>query len=451
MTHPLRLRTFRLLFIGRTLSAIGDAVVPTALTLAVTRATGSAAALATVLGCALVPKLLLLPIGGVAADRWDARRVALATDLLRCLCQLSVSLELLGGRPVLSHLAAASMVGGAASAFAMPTRLPLVTGTVDGPARLKANALTASATSLIQLCGPALAGLLIYTVGAGSAFLLDAASFLVSATMLAMIQVRRTPIARRTLRADLIEGWSEVRSRDWYWSSLVAHSVWNGAAAVLATLGPLIAVRRLGGDGAWIAVLEAGAVGLTVGSLLAGRLTPRRPVLIGNLALAGYAIPLLLLALGAPLPLLVAGYAVAMGALGFLNPVWQTAVQQHIPAHVLARVSSYDWLLSLAAMPVGYALAPMAAKAWGASVPLVIAAVLVGGTCLATTAFPGVRRLTTTVAEPTGITAAEAAAEASGAVPTNRTNPTTIGAGTTTGSAAACISASGEHAAAGRP
>ncbi|MDH6119239.1 MFS family permease [Kitasatospora sp. GAS204A] len=407
MTHPLRIRAFRLLFIGRTLSSVGDAVVPTALAIAVTRATGSAAALATVLGCAMVPRLLLLPIGGVAADRWDARRVALATDLVRCLCQLTVGLELLGGRPSLPHLAIVSAIGGAASAFAIPTRMPLVAGTVDGPARLTANSLTASATSLVQLCGPALAGLLIFGVGASSAFLLDSASFLVSASMLTLIRVRRTPIARRTLLADLAEGWSEVRSRDWYWSSLLAHAVWNGAAAVLATLGPLLAARRLGGDGTWIAVLEAGAVGLTVGSLLAGRLTPRRPVLVGNLGLATYAIPLVLLALTAPAPLLIGGYAVAMGALGYLNPVWQTAVQQHIPAHVLARVSSYDWVLSLAATPVGYLLTPLAAGAWGASAPLLIAAVLVAGSCLGTAAFPGVRRLTTAVP---AATAAEAAA-----------------------------------------
>ncbi|MCX4744593.1 MFS transporter [Kitasatospora sp. NBC_01287] len=396
MTHPLRIRAFRLLFIGRTISSVGDAVVPTALAIAVTQATGSAAALATVLGCAMLPRLLLLPIGGVVADRWDARRVAVASDLVRCLCQLVVGLELLGGRPDLVHLAATAALGGAASAFAMPTRMALVAGTVDGPARLKANALTGSATALIQLCGPALAGLLIYGVGAGWAFVLDSASFLVSASMLAVIRVRRTPIARRTMLADLAEGWSEVRSRGWYWSSLVAHSVWNGAAAVLATLGPLVAARRLGGDGAWIVVLEAGAVGLTVGSVLAGRLTPRRPVLVGNLGLASYALPLVLLALAAPVPLLVGGYAVAMGALGFLNPVWQTTVQQHIPAHVLARVTSYDWLLSLAATPVGYALTPVAASAWGTSAPLLIAAVLVAGSCLATAAFPDVRRLTAT-------------------------------------------------------
>ncbi|TQF03654.1 MFS transporter [Kitasatospora acidiphila] len=390
---PLRIRSFRLIFIGRTLSTVGDAVVPAALAIAVTRATGSAGALATVLACAMIPKVALLPIGGVIADRFDARRVARLTDLVQCLCQILIGFELLHGRPQLAAIAAASAIDGAAAAFAMPTRSPLVAGTVDGPARQRANALLASAVSLARLVGPALAGALIYTLGAGSAFLLDAASFLVSAAMLTMVKVRRTPIPPRSLLADLAEGWSEVRSRSWYWSSLVAHSIWNGAAAVLATIGPLIATRRLGGDGSWVAILEAGALGLTAGSLLAGRARPRRPVLVGNLALAAYAAPLLLLAAAAPVPVVVAGYALAMAGLGFLNPVWETVVQQRIPEQVLARVVSYDWLLSLAAMPVGYALTPVAAGAWGPAAPLVIAAVLVAGACLATAVVPGVRRV----------------------------------------------------------
>ncbi|MFB7363582.1 MFS transporter, partial [Streptomyces hydrogenans] len=89
----------------------------------------------------------------------------------------------------------------------------------------------------------------------------------------------------------------------------------------------------------------------------------------------------------------VAAYGLAQGGLGFLTPVWDTVVQRAVPEQVLARVVSYDSLLSFAAMPVGYTLAPLAADAWGPGVPLVTAAVLVGGCCLATALVPGVRRL----------------------------------------------------------
>lgn len=395
VTHPLRLRAFQLLFLGRTLSALGDAVVPAALALAVLRATGSTSALALVLGCAMVPRLLLLPIGGVIADRFNTRIVAISTDLVRCGTQVFIGVELFSSTPTLLPIAAASAVGGVASAFAMPTTSPLVAGIVDGPGRQRANAALGAARSATGLAGPALAGALIWAAGPGWAFVLDGASFAVSAALLAVLRVRHTPIERRSLLADLREGWTEVRSRDWYWSSLVAHAVWNGVAAVLITLGPAVAISELGGEGVWVLVLEAGAIGLLIGSLLAGRARLRRPILVANLGLATYALPLTLFAVAAPPWAVIVSYGVALAALGFLNPVWQTVVQAEIPPHTLARVTSYDWLLSLAAMPLGYALAPLAADAWSPSVPLGIAAVLVAVACVGTAAVPGVRRLTT--------------------------------------------------------
>ncbi|MET8191634.1 MFS transporter [Streptomyces sp. NBC_00121] len=391
MPHPLRTRAFRLLFIGRTLSLLGDAAIPTALSLAVYLATGSTAALALVLACAMVPRLILLPLGGVVGDRFNARTVALTTDLVRCATQLFVGLELLGGAPQLWQIAVAEAIGGAASAFAMPTSSPLIIGTVEAPALLRANSLMAVVNSATRVAGPALGGTLILTAGPGWAFVLDAASFAVSAALLSAIKVRHVPIAHRSVLSDLREGWSEVRSRDWYWTSLIAHAAWNGAAAVLMTLGPALAVREMGGKTVWIALLQTGAIGLLLGSLLAGRARPRRPVLVANLGLATYALPLGLLAAGAPAVLTIAAYGVAQAGLGFLGPVWDTSVQSAVPAHALARVTSYDWLLSLAAMPLGYALAPLAASAWGAEVPLAVAAVAVGAACLATAAVPGVR------------------------------------------------------------
>ncbi|GAA1901621.1 MFS transporter [Streptomyces durmitorensis] len=395
LSHPLlRNRSFRLFFLGRSLSLIGDAVIPAALALAVLRATGSTSALALVLGCAMGTKLLLLPLGGVVGDRFNPRTVALASDLVRCVTQLFVGVQLLGGDPQLWHIALAEAIGGAASAFAMPTLSPLITGTVAAKDRHAANALIGVVSSGSRVGGPALAGLLILLAGPGWAFVLDAASFAVSACLLAAVRLHRVeePAAHRSLRKDLVEGWHEVRSRDWYWTSLVAHSAWNGAAAVLMTLGPAIAVEELGGEGTWIAILQAGALGLLAGSLLAGRARPKRPVLVANLGLATYALPLALLAAEAPTPAVIAAYGLAQAGLGFLSPVWQTSVQAAIPSGALARVTSYDWLLSLAAMPLAYVLGPLAADAWGTAAPLWIAAALVGVACAGTAAVPGVRR-----------------------------------------------------------
>lgn len=80
-------------------------------------------------------------------------------------------------------------------------------------------------------------------------------------------------------------------------------------------------------------------------------------MLVANLSLALYAAPLAALALGAPAPVLVGAYAVAYAGAGFLNPVWESALQQHVPADRLARVTSPDMLVAFAATPLGYALA----------------------------------------------------------------------------------------------
>ncbi|MGW1462971.1 MFS transporter [Streptomyces sp. NPDC002308] len=397
-THPLRTRSFALLFAGQTLSLAGDAAVPVALTLAVYAATGSSGALALVLSCALVPKMLLLPLGGVAGDRFDPRTVALVTNVVRAAGQAFVGLELLDGHPHLWQIAAAEAVGGAAGAFAMPTTSPLVRGTVDEAQLLRANALIASANGVVRLGGPAVGGTLVLTAGPGWAFLFDGASFAVCAALLAAIRVRRVRVPHSSITRDLKEGWSEVRARDWYASTLIAHGVWNGAAATLAALGPSVVIGEPGGQGAWVTLMQTGAAGLLAGSLLAGRARLRRPLLVSTLGLATYALPLALLAASAPSWATVTSYGFALAGLGFLGPVWDTSVMSAIPEQVLARVTSYDWLISIATMPLGYVLAPLAASVTGPGLPLGVAAAAVLATCLATAARPSVRHFTDTPA-----------------------------------------------------
>lgn len=393
MPHPLRSRNFRLLFCGRLIDQLGSAVSPPALALAIITATGSSGALAVVLACAMLPRLALLPLGGVAADRLGPRRVALTADLVSGSTQLFIGFELLSGHLWLPAVAAVAGFGGVATAFTMPATLPLVAGCVDGDARQAANSLMGVAGSATSLAGPAVAGVLIFTAGAGWALVLDAATFWIGAATLALLRVRRVEIPRQSLRRDLIAGWSEVRARTWYWTSLIGHGTWNFAAGVLATLGPLVAIRELGGRGVWLAALEAAACGYLVGSLVAGRARVSRAILVGNIALMTYAVPLVLFAVAAPAWLIVGSYGVAMACLGFMNPVWETAVQQQVPEEVLARVSAYDWLASMAAMPLGYALGPILAAAVGFTWPLAGAAVLVVTALLVPSFAPSVRDL----------------------------------------------------------
>jgi len=393
VTHPLRDRNFRLLFTGRVVDQLGNAVSPAALTLAIITATHSSAGLAVVLVCALLPKVTLLPIGGVVDDRLGPRRVAMGAAVVSGAAQLSIGLLLLAGHIDFPLIAMAAAINGTASAFDTPATLPLVAGTADSDGRQAANSLMGIAGSATNLAGPALAGVLIFTAGAGWAFVLDAATFVFSAGTLALIRVRPVQVPRRSLREDLAAGWVEVRARTWYWTSLIGHATWNFAAGMLATTGPLIAVTELGGKTVWLAALQASAVGYLTGAFIAGRTRVSRAILVGNIALMSYAAPLILFAVAAPAWAVVAGYGLAMACLGFLNPVWETAVQQEIPPEVLARVSAYDWLVSLGAMPLGYALGPLLAREIGYTWPLTAAAVLVLIALAIPVSLPAVRDL----------------------------------------------------------
>ena len=377
MAHALRDRNFRLLFVGRVVDRLGDAVSPAALTLAIVLATHSSAGLAIVLVCALLPKIALLPIGGVVVDRLRPQRVAMAAALVSLPAQLSIGLLLLAGHIDFPLIATAAIVTGTASAFDTPASLPLVAGTTDEDRRQAANALMGIAASATNLAGPALAGVLIFTVGAGWAFVLDAATFAISAWTLALIKVRPAHAPRQSLRRDLVAGWAEVRTRTWYWTSLIGHGTWNFAVGMLLTTGPLIAITELGGKVVWLAALQASAVGYLTGTLIATRTKVNRAILICDLALMSLAVPLVLFAIAAAAWAAVLAYGLAMACLGFLNPVWQTVVQQEIPAQVLARVSAYDWLVSLCAMPLGYVLGPLLGRAFGYAWPLTGAAILV--------------------------------------------------------------------------
>jgi len=393
MAHPLRDRNFRLLFTGRVVDELGNWVSPAALTLAIVIATHSSAGLAVVLVCALLPKVALLPIGGVVADRLGPRRVAMAAAVVSCAAQLSIGLLLLAGHIDYPLIAAAAAVTGVAAAFDTPATLPLVAGTTGDDGRQAGNALMGIARSATSLAGPALAGVLIFTVGAGWAFVLDAATFGFSACTLALIKVRPVEVPRKSFRDDLVAGWAEVRARTWYWTSLIGHATWNFTAGMLATTGPLIAVTELGGKAVWLAVLQAGAVGYLAGAFIAGRTKVSRAILVGNIALMSYAVPLVLFAVTAPAWAVVVAYGLAMACLGFLNPVWETAVQQEVPAEVLARVSAYDWLVSLGAMPLGYVLGPVLAREFGYTWPLTGAALLVLVTLSIPVSLPDARNL----------------------------------------------------------
>ncbi|GAA4582130.1 MFS transporter [Planotetraspora phitsanulokensis] len=382
------------LLIGRAVAALATALIPTGLTLAVIRATGSAVDLGIVLAAETIPMVLLLPIGGVVADRLPPRRVILVADLARCATQTVIGARLLLGDPSVGEIAGLAALTGVAVAFGIPAVSPLVVAVAPPEGRLRLNARLGMVNGFAQIGGPALAGGLTLWAGAGWSFVITGVLFAGSALTLGGIVTTAPSSPRGRFLADLHEGWREARRHRWFLTSVLGHGVWHLCAGFLLTLGPVIAVRSLGGESAWIVIAQAGTVATVVGVLLAPRLPIARPLAVTNCSAALYAVPLVALSIPAPLVVVACAYFVAMFGLGLLIPLWDTVMQRRIPQEALGRVGSFDALISFVARPLGLAVAAPLAAWTGTAIPLLTAAVLVAAVNLAVVALPEVRART---------------------------------------------------------
>ncbi|MFH9348016.1 MFS transporter [Kitasatospora sp. NPDC017646] len=381
----------RRLLAGRTVAALATALIPTTLTLAVVR-TGSAVDLGLVLSCELVPMLVLLPVAGVVADRFPPQRVVLTADLVRAAAQLAIGTELLGGRVRIPDLAVLSAFTGAAVAFGTPAVRTLVAAVVAGPERLRTNARLGAAQGLAQIAAPAAAGGLMLLVGAGWSSLLTGTLFIASATTLGGLRPDRLQRAERSaFLGELREGWAETRRHPWFLANVLGHGVWHLTAGLLLTLAPMITVRHLGGDTAWVVIAEVGTVGMVAGVYAAPRLPIRQPLVGVAVGAAVFALPLTAFALLLPIPIVTTAYFAGMFGVGVLNPLWETTMQRRIPPEALGRVGSFDTLISFAARPLGLAVAAPVSAAVGTTAPLLLGAALVSTANLAVLLLPTVR------------------------------------------------------------
>jgi hypothetical protein len=300
------------------------------------------------------------------------------------------------------HLMAIAVVYGAATAFFDPASDALVPELLPADALPQANSLDQLIRPIaLRLAGPALGGILVGASGTAVAFGLDAASFVISAAaLLAMSRGRRpirsVPASGQSMRREIGAGLRYVRGHAWLWATLlsaaVAYLLFMGPTEVLL---PFIVKNRLH-DGAADLGLIFAAGGL--GSLLCAvgigqRGLPRRSITfmyitwtLATLAIAGYG-----LASG------LWGLMLASVAFNTLETAgtiaWATAKQRHVPAALLGRVSSLDWLISIGLLPVSFALTGPVSAALGVRTTLIGAGVLGAAVTFAALLVPGVRRL----------------------------------------------------------
>jgi len=375
----LGIRNFRLLLAERLIApaSVGFSIV--GVSFAVLKTTGSPADLSYVLAAQIAPSLVFALLGGVAADRFPPQRVILAANLLMAAGEGTFGVLALTGRPPLWAMLGLEAITGTGVAIFYPASQALLPRLVPDNLLQEASAISRLAMNTGQMAGAAMAGLLVAATGAGWALVLCGAGMVATVPMLLAIRGTKpvtgtdarpgdAPPPTPNMLAELREGWSEFRSHTWLWVIVAQFCVvlmaWYGAFSVL---GPVVAQEHLGGPAAWGAITAADAFGLIAGGLAALRFTPRRPMLF--VVLTGGAIAISPLSLAMVLPL--AAVCVASFGLGvFIEMMmvqWTVVMARNIPPARLARVSSYDVLGSVMAMPAGALIAGPLGAAIGTS------------------------------------------------------------------------------------
>jgi MFS family permease len=371
-------RDFRLLFLGRTTSFVGNAFANVALAFAVLELTGSKADLGYVLAARSLPQVLFLLAGGIWADRLPRHRVMVVSNVLSGLSQAAVAALLLSGHARIWQLGALAAVNGMSSAFFFPASTGIVPQTVPRPLLQSANALLRLGLNASFIGGAALGGLIVAATSPGVGIACDAASFFLAALFIALIRIPATlRMESSSFLADLGEGWREFSSRPWLWSIVAQFGFVNAAEqGCTQVLGPAIAKAHLGGAAAWGLVVTAQSLGFVAGGLLLLRFRPRRLLLAATLGFL-LTIPFLL-ALSAPAPLVGVVAAAAVAGIGteIFGVLWETTLQQEISQEKLSRVSAYDALGSFVLIPLGVAVAGPVAQAIGTRETILGAAAL---------------------------------------------------------------------------
>ncbi|MFI6818738.1 MFS transporter [Nonomuraea sp. NPDC050328] len=342
-------RSFSLYFGARTISLLGDAMMPVASALAIGKVYGIAG-VGYVLAIWTASAVLVMLFGGVVADRIGARRLMIGADVVRVFTQGIVALAFLDGAPPYPLLLVMAGLSGMAAGVFEPCVNGMVPLVAKDPQR--ANATLKIAEAVTHLAGPALAGVLIMVAGPVFVYTVDAATFLVSGVCLLLIRVAVPKPEPSDVLSDLRRGWEEFKARNWMWSVILVWVFWG-----VLVVGPYVPLSSqvIGADYGW--VMTALGLGTVLGGVVAIRLRPRRPLAAGAVALSLYVAVPLTVALGLPLPALMIGHLLGGCALAFWSVMWSTTVQTQVAPDVVNRVNAYQVAGSVAGMAVGQALA----------------------------------------------------------------------------------------------
>ncbi len=374
--HPLRTRHFRNVWLGATISLLGDQFYLVALPWLVLQLTGSSLVLGTILMVAGVPRAALMLVGGAVTDRLSARYVLICTATVRTFLVGAVTALVWLHVIRLWHLYLLTFAFGIADAFTLPAGPALIPSLVETEQLQPANALMQGSAVMTQMVGPAPAGLIIKFFGIASALFFDALSFL--AVIAALIKVPEPPKishasgARPSMLHSIGEGLRAVRNDSALLFLMVIFATLNLCIAGPVGIGlAALAKFRFASAAAFGTFLSCFSGGMLAGMGLGGTVKePRKRGLqfIAMGALCGVE----LIGIGMyPRFWVIASLLAVMGSgVGFVNVQFSTWIQLRVERAMLGRVMSVLMFSAVGLIPISYAIAGVVAQ-W--SLPVLFA------------------------------------------------------------------------------
>lgn len=402
---PMRHRDYRLLAVGSLVSLFGDGFFLVAIVLQVLAISNNNPAAMGWVGIAWsASAVLTYLIGGWASDRFERRVVMIVADLVRAAVIGLIGLLGVTGQLELWHVIVLGAMFGSGNAFFNPASTAIVPDLLPSEDLPRANAfLGVARPAMLRLAGPALGGLVVAATMPAVAFLVDSATFLFSASMLALIRTQPAATSAeegsRSLLANVREGLSFVRTRSWCWAYLLGLGLsllaWYGP---VETLLPYILKINLGLEQAGAAkqlglILAFGGLGSLLASVVVGQREdlPRRFVVIMYVAEAMAILALAVYGIASQSWQMMIASFVAHGLFAVGQIYWTTMLQRLVPRGLLGRVSSVDWLISIGLIPVSFAVAGTLAQ-WVDPRHIIVTAALAGSSMMLMLLWvPGVR------------------------------------------------------------
>jgi MFS family permease len=378
--RALQYRNFQLFFGGQFISLIGTWMQNVAQAWLVYRLTGSSVLLGAIGFSSQFPVFLLSPAGGIVADRFQRRRVVVATQTSAMLLAFALAALTLSGTVRVWHIFVLSALLGAVNAFDIPARQAFIVEMVGKPDLMNAIALNSSMFNASRVVGPAIAGILVAYLGEGWCFFANGASYIAVIIGLLLMRVPRRLIMTYTESPieNVKEGFRWVMRNRAVHALLLLLGVVSLAGMPYTVLMPIFADRILhGGAKALGALMGATGIGALAGALILASRTQLKglnrwvgtsalmfgALLVGFAYSRSYALSILLL--------VFVGFSVMIE-----NGSSNTLIQSMVPDHLRGRVMSVYSMMFMGMAPIGSLMAGAIANGLGAPLAVALGGIL---------------------------------------------------------------------------